>query len=196
MNRKILKALLLILIALTGVITIYYSKEKDTDAMRFKKEYPVVSEDNVFIYKTGKEIINILKHGTGVVYLGFPECSWCQEYVKHIDKIAKETELEKIYYFNILKDRKENTELYKEIVEILHGNLLYDNEGNERVYVPDLTIVKEGKIIFHNNEGSLVTKEDGTPTEFWNEERVKRLKDGFCCAVSEITKKVCNECSI
>ena len=45
-------------------------------------------------------IVKILEHGTGVVYLGFPECPWCQAYVPMLNEVADIEGLEKIYYFN------------------------------------------------------------------------------------------------
>ena len=51
-------------------------QEVSSDAKKFAEEYNEVSEDNVFVYRDADEIIKILKNGTGVVYLGFPECKW------------------------------------------------------------------------------------------------------------------------
>ena len=89
----------IIVLGFLGLISFYYlNLTKVTDASKFKEEYSNVSEDNVFVYRTDKEIIEILKHGTGIVYLGFPECPWCQAYVSYLDEVAKETKIEKIYY--------------------------------------------------------------------------------------------------
>ena len=49
-----------------------------------------------------REIIKIMKNGTGVVYLGFPECPWCQSYVKMLNEVAKDVGIEKIYYYNVV----------------------------------------------------------------------------------------------
>lgn len=70
-----------------GITSVVFVKSNVTDAQRFKKEYANVRDDNVFIYKSTEEIINILEHGTGIVYLGFPECPWCQAYVKFLDEV-------------------------------------------------------------------------------------------------------------
>ena len=130
----------------------------ETDASKFIKEYTGVSEDNVFVYKTSDEIIKTLEDGTGIVYMGFPECDWCQAYVVMLNDVAKDIGVKEIYYFNIKEDRANNTSDYKKIVGILEGILLNDEEGNPRVYVPDVTFVKNGKIIGHDNETSLDLK--------------------------------------
>lgn len=155
---------------------LFINKTEESDSKRFALEYNQVSDENVFVYRNIDEIINILEKGTGVVYIGFPECPWCQAYVPILDEVAKELEIDKIYYFNILEDRKENTEKYKKIVSILKNHLLNDSEGNNRVFVPDITIVKDGEIVGHDNETSVVTEEDGTPEEYWTKEKKDSLK--------------------
>lgn len=117
------------------------------------------------------------------MFFGFPSCKRCQYYVPHLQKVAEQEGIEKIYYVDIKEDRAENSESYQQIVAFLGEYLLFDNEGNPRVYVPDVTIVSDGKVLFHDNESSVVTAEDGTPEEYWTSERVSalegRLADGI-----------------
>ena len=158
----------IIVLGFLGLISFYYlNLTKVTDASKFKEEYSNVSEDNVFVYRTDKEVIDILKHGTGIVYLGFPECPWCQAYVSYLDEVAKETKIEKIYYLNILEIRKNNTREYQEIVSLLDNYLSYDEEGKKRIYVPAIVAVKEGEIIGFDDETSHDTKGYETPEEYW-----------------------------
>lgn len=147
-----------------------------TDAEKFAKEYTEVSKDNIFVYKSIDEIIKIMEEGTGIVYLGFPECAWCQAYVPYLNEVAKEEGIEEIYYFNIMEDRKENTKEYKKIVELLKERLQKDNEGNERVYVPNVSFHADGKLVGNNCETSLDTKGLDNPEDYWTEEEVTELK--------------------
>ena len=59
-------------------------ENKETNAEKFAREYSI-DNDNVFVYRTLEEINKILKNGTGIVYLGFPECPWCKGYEKPED---------------------------------------------------------------------------------------------------------------
>lgn len=199
--KKYLKTLLGILsLGVIVIISIMIYKKFEnnnnalTDAEKFKEEYKGVDKDNIFVYKNKNEIIKILKNGTGVVYLGFPECAWCQAYVKILNEAAKNAQIDKIYYFNILEDRKNNTEEYKTIINILKNHLLYDDEGNHRIYVPDVTIVKNGKIIGHDNESSIITDENLTPESYWTNERIKNLKEKLTTYFNEINKRTCTSC--
>ncbi|HOR52728.1 MAG TPA: thioredoxin family protein [Candidatus Pacearchaeota archaeon] len=170
--------------------------ETNLDAIRFSKEYKNVREDNPFVYRSLDEINTILEHGTGVVYLGFPECPWCQKYVQYLNEVANELGVEKIYYFNILQERKSNTESYKKTVSLLENYLLKDDEGKSRIYVPDITVVLNGQIVGHDNEGSLVTKEDGTPDQYWTEQRIGNLKRRLTIMFEKLKEESCSSCHI
>ena len=194
MNKKIywtIISLLLILISI-GVVYNYFIKEKP-DNIKFYNEYNEVGKNNVFVYKSIEEIINILENGTGVIYLGFPECPWCQSYVKYINDVAKETGIKEIYYFNILNDRKTNSEEYQKIVTLLNEVLLEDENGNKRIFVPDVAIVNKGKIIGHDNETSVIEGYE-SPKEYWTDEKVDALKSKLKKLFSEIST-VCTSCN-
>ena len=75
MKKKLVIIVVSIVIILLGVFALwYFCFNKESDNEKFAKEYDTVTSDNVFVYKDIDEIIKILEHGTGVVYLGFPEC--------------------------------------------------------------------------------------------------------------------------
>ena len=188
------------IIIIGGGILLYFvlnNKNNENDNVRFAKEYAEVGEDNVFVYKNIDEIINILKYGTGVVYLGFPECPWCQAYVKYLNDAAKDANIEKIYYFNILEDRKNNTEKYQEIVSILGDNLQRDDEGNLKVFVPNVSFVVNGKIIGNDYETSLDTKGFEKPSDYWTEEEVSELENTLSGYMKEVYKTLysCTDCN-
>ena len=188
-----------IVILLVGGILFFVFKEDDTgtDAIKFAKEYTLVGEDNVFVYRNAEEVIKLLKNGTGVVYLGFPECPWCQTYSKYLNEVAKEVGVDKIYYYDILEDRANNTDVYKEIVSLLGDNLQYDEEGNHRVYVPNVSFHVNGEIVGNDNETSLDTKGFSTPEEYWNDEEVTELKNTLTTYMEKVytASNMCTTCN-
>ena len=149
---------------------------QETDAERFASEYSTVEKNNPFVYRSSDEIVDILEHGTGAVFLGFPSCAWCQAYVGYLGEVAKEKGLDTIYYYNIEQDRKDNTELYQKLVSILSSYLQYDEEGQRRIYVPNVTFVIDGKIIGNDLESSKYTAGETDPSAYWTEARVNDLK--------------------
>lgn len=136
-------------------------KELDNNGKRFSEEYSSINinENNPMVYKTDKEIIEILKTGTGIIYFGFPECPWCQAAIPVLLESAKELNVEEIYYFNPKEIRENDTDTYKEIVKLLGDNLTADENGNKRLYVPDVYFVSSGKSIGHNFK-TVITQTD------------------------------------
>jgi len=199
MNKKHLYfiGILVILILCCFFIWKHFENRESiiTDAEKFSSEYTEVDENNVFKYAKMEEILNVLEKGTGVVYLGFPECGWCQAYVKYLNEVAKENEFGTIFYYNIKEDRANNTENYKKIVSLLNENLMNDDEGNKRIFVPNVTFVKNGQIIANDNETSVVTEEDGTPLDYWTDEKVQNLKTKLDSYFKKIEQTVCTNCN-
>ena len=204
MNKKNLTIALVILLVL-GVVSLALiennksaKEEEKTDALRFKEEYSEVSEDNVFVYRDIEEIIDIMENGTGVVYLGFPECPWCNYYVKYLNEVAKEIGITRIYYYNIYEDRSNNTENYQRIVELLGENLQYDEEGRLRVYVPNVSFHIEGEVIGNDYETSKDTNGFTDPSDYWTEEEISSLKNNLSVYMKEVLEALdsCTECNI
>lgn len=194
MNKKIryiVFGVLLILLLLISVYFIFIKKENDN--IKFSKEYNSVTKENIFVYKTKEEILNILEHGTGIVYFGYPECPWCMAYVPLLNEIAMNEGIEKIYYYNIKEDRKNNTEFYQKVVNILNDYLDYDQEGKKRIFVPNVTFVKNGEIIFNDNETSLIS--GGTPSEYWTDEKKNLFNEKLRSNINILLDDVCTSCN-
>lgn len=185
-------AVLILIISLSFL----FKKDKMSDAKRFAKEYDF-TVNNVFVYRSLDEINKILENGTGVVYLGFPECPWCKGYVPYLNEVAISEHLDKIYYFNILNDRKNNTSGYKKTAQLLNDYLKYDNEGNKRIYVPAVIAVNNGKIVGFDDESSFDTKGYETPEEYWKNEDLdglkKRLSDMIKASFPSYCTSGCNK---
>lgn len=196
MKKKILTMFLMIISSILIAFIIYTIVNKNfgkTDNEKFSDEYGITT-DNVFVYRTQDEILKILQHGTGIVYLGFPECPWCKAYVKYLNEVAKDLGIDKIYYYNIREDRKNNTEDYQKIVAILKEYLQYDEEGNKRIYVPSVIALKKGEIVGFDDETAWDTKGFKTPAEYWTDDEVKDLKERLETMIANTGMNICTEC--
>jgi hypothetical protein len=168
-----------------------------SDGERFALEYPLVSSDNIFVFRNAEETADILANGRGIVFIGFKECPWCQLYVVFLHDVAREMGIERVYYLDIREDRQNNTESYQRIVGILSNRLQYDDEGRPRVYVPDLSIVNNGRIILRDFETSKETLGYSSPEEYWNEERVDAFKEklrGGIMTLKQFLNRPCEPC--
>ena len=194
-NVYIIFGIITVLILIIS-LSFLFKKDKMSDAERFAKEYDF-TVNNVFVYRNLDEINKILENGTGVVYLGFPECPWCKGYIPYLNEVSINEHLDKIYYFNILNDRKNNTSGYKKTVQLLNDYLKYDNEGNKRIYVPAVIAVNNGKIVGFDDESSLDTKGYETPEEYWKNEDLdglkKRLSDMIKASFPSYCTSGCNK---
>ncbi len=190
-NKKIYLISIILLILIAATLFFIFNNKKsneENDNKVFASEYGI-TEDNVYVYRTLEEINKILEKATGLVYLGFPECPWCRGYVPIINEVAKEQGLDKIYYFNIKKDREDNSKLYQKTVELLSDNLRYDNEGNRRIYAPSLIAVKNGKVVMFDDTRYWNNKEYDSAEDFWNNEDLTSMKEKLVKMINEVKEK-------
>lgn len=193
-KKIIIISSIVVLLLIVGLVLFLAFKKNnnnqnvDEEKVKFAEEYKI-SKDNVFTYRTIEEINKILKNGTGLVFLGFPECPWCRGYVPIINEIAKKEGLEKVYYFNIYEDRKNNTEEYQEMVKLLKGFLRYDDEGNERIYAPSLIAVKEGKVVEFDDTRYWDNKKYDSAEEFWQSADLKPMREKLVKMINEVNEK-------
>ncbi len=188
--------IIVILVAIIIFLLVGNKNEEQTvksNAEKFSEEYTLVDKDNKFRYANIDEVIDTLEDGTGVVYLGFPECKWCQQYTVYLNELAKDRNIPEIMYYNIREDRQDNTKNYQTIVNILKDYLPEDEEGNSRVYVPAVIFMSNGKILGFDDETAYDTKGYDEPSEYWTKERVDNLKDKLNSYLDK--SGICYECN-
>jgi rhodanese domain protein len=146
---------------------------RQTDAARFQAEYPRVAVDNRFVYARDVAVLDMLEHGTGVVFLGYPQCPWCQRLSEYVDQTARAEGVAAIHYLNIRQARASKNETYQKLVARLAPYLSKDENGQPRIFVPDVTIVKRGSIVWRYKEEP-TGDSTITPDRYWTAERAQR----------------------
>lgn len=185
--KKFLKVLLIFIFIFTVTACTTTEKEK-TDAEKFKEEYESlngtesssgktirtisISDNNPFVYATEDDIIEKIENNeTFIVYFGFASCPWCRSVLEEMEHAAKDLNVDKIYYVDVLDIRdvqeinnegnivttKEGTEGYHYLVgkieNVLSEYTLTDSEGEKislgvkRIYAPNVVVVSNGKAI-------------------------------------------------
>lgn len=184
-----MKKFITIILTLTLLLTLTgcTKNEEKTDAIKFKEEYESVnnqdnghgnkhrelniSKDNPFIYSTAEEISQKMDNNESfIVYFGFKECPWCRSVLTELIKVAKDKEVETIYYVDVKDIRdvkevdeegnitttKEGSKGYMELLEkmdsVLENYTLTKDEekidtGEKRIYAPNIVAVANGKAI-------------------------------------------------
>lgn len=169
----VIVAALISIILLLGE-KIYLVKNNITDSEKFYMEYNGIPVENSFTYVSAKEAIELFDDEQAIIFFGFKECKWCQSYVPILNEVIEDNSVEKVYYCNIKNDRAKNTEGYKRLIEILKEYLYTDDNENKRIYVPDVYFVKNGKIVGHNNDTSIIEGTDAK--EYYTQEVKEELK--------------------
>ena len=198
MKKNFIIVIFMVIAAAFAIFAVY-EKSKDvlekSDGEKFSEEYTEIDSDNPFVYRSLSEINKILENGTGIVYLGFPECPWCQRYVVYLNDVAKDYELEKIYYANILEDRNNKTEDYQKTISLISDYLQYDEEGNKKIYVLSIIAVYKGEIVGFDDETSWDTKGFDTPDEYWDTDSINALKSRLEEMIAKVSNNLCTDCN-
>lgn len=196
-----------------------------TDSIKFKDEYESlnnqlnpsgktyksvsIDSNNPVVYSSIENIQKVIKNGTGVIYFGFKECPWCRTAVPVLLDAAKETGINRIYYFNDFSIRdvkeldeetgkivttQEGTKEYYELLDILgeYASVykgLNDDEV-KRLYAPTVVFVKSGEII-GTHVGTIDSQESGYD-ELTNDQYME-LKKKYTDYMSKIVGTVCDD---
>jgi len=158
MKKKIL--IISVVIVLLLGITIFCLYQNDS--IRFKLSYEYINlveynngkkikveipSDNRIKYLNEKEIVILIKEGTGILYFGYNTCPWCRNVVPVLIDTVKENNIDTIYYADI-----HNLNLSynnKEIYNLLNDYLRENDEGKKVLAVPDVYFIKNGEIVGH-----------------------------------------------
>ena len=190
MNKRMLTSLVIVLSIGLAIGLVWYTtvnnqdqreesssidqSAQQTDAAKFKQQYPKVAADNRFVFANADEVVDLFERGDGVVFLGFSECSWCQQLAPIVDEAAKAEGLDKIYYLNIREARQNNDETYRALVKKLENYLPKDKDGNPRIFVPDVTVLRQGEIVGRFEQEPTADGEKATSDTYWTSERRER----------------------
>ena len=147
------------------------------------EEYPKLSaEDNIYIVADAESAFNFLEHGTGILFLGYPECPWCQDYVPLLQDMAKEHGINKIVYYDVRKSRLDDPDSYAKLLSLLdeHGDFTeYNEDGEKRIFVPFTALLDHGKVTFSDNDTSHLNSDEISPEEYWSENDASEFKQKF-----------------
>ena len=118
-------AALLALCLLTGCTGTDQSEKADAEETEepavkenIAKQYKKLNEDNHFEVTEKETLTSILSHGTAIVFLGFPECPWCQAYIPLLEDVLAEQDALCSYY-NIYNDKGSDREFYDSVADLL-----------------------------------------------------------------------------
>lgn len=147
---------------------------KLSDQESFTQEYGITS-DNIYVYKTSQEVLELLNTGSGIIFFAFPENEWSHVYADLLNEVGKSYGIDEIWYYNFYKDRNNDNYYYNNIVRILNAYVPVTDTGEKDLYAPSFVIVREGEIIGYDDETSIVSG-DVTVDDYWTMEKQQKKK--------------------
>lgn len=160
--------------------------DDEPDFVAFANDYKNVTPDNPFVYASDQQILDIFDKGTGLVYLGFPQCPWCQELVGMIDQAAYTEQLDQVYYLNIKQARASSSDTYQQLVTTLKPYLDKNDDGEPTIYVPDVTAVKDGKIIGRFEMEKAPAAQSKSADTYWTDQRRARAVEQLQTLIQQL----------
>ena len=185
-NKLVLSLIKLIIFIIMLVLFIYFgTKDYDgniSDNVLFANEYKDVSKNNIFVYQSGEEILNILNGGNGIIFLGFPDNIWSHYYAKYLNEVALEEKLDKIYYYDFVRDRTIKNVRYETIVNKLKPYLMFSDTNHYALNAPTVIVVKNGNVVYFNDEVQTI-RGVINPEDYFTEYKINYLKAEFANAI-------------
>ncbi|MCF0109714.1 MAG: hypothetical protein HUJ57_06555 [Erysipelotrichaceae bacterium] len=134
-------------------------------------QYEFLTDENPnFIETSLYEVWKLIdEKGTGVVFLGYPTCYWCNRAIPAMNQAAKDNDY-MVYYVNIMNYiQKEDIDGLTERIK----SILVEEDGEYPIYVPLVLAIKDGEIM--GSHVALVSSYDETKQDNLNDEQFKEL---------------------
>lgn len=162
-----------------------FSSNIQSDNEKFAQEYKI-DKENPFVYAYGSQIVDIIKNKSGIIFLGFSSNDWSRYYVRYLNDVLESNNVKKVYYYDLLKDRTKYTKYYRELEELLSGYLYKLDSGKPTISTPALLIVKDGKILFFDDE-TAIERNNITPDYYWTSEKIEAFKARIDSNIKEVS---------
>ena len=164
-----------ILIVAFIYIGMYDFNTKLPDNERFASEFNLVGEDNVFEYINATNALMVANGTKGIVLFGTINSEWVNYYASIVNDVAKEVGIDKIYYYDFVKNREDNNGTYEAIVERLSNYVTYNDYGVAEIYAPSLLVVCNDEVLLFDTETSF-REGNVAPSEYWNSFNINSKK--------------------
>ncbi len=121
----------------------------------FYNDYPSLNtSDHSFDVIDYETLLTLFDGGDHILYLGFPSCPWCVEYVTYYNEVAKEQN-KRIKYYDMKEIRKIVDGAlgsdFQALVDKINKEYLSEKVDEEVtydwIYAPTLYIIKNGEVI-------------------------------------------------
>ncbi len=159
-----------------------------SDNIRFTNEYNDISKNNVFTYVNENEVLDILNGKSGIIFYCFSSNIWCHYYADYLNEMAMLNDVSTVYYYDFKRDRSLENSTYHSIVRKLKEYLVPNDQGKMDISAPTITMIKNGEILYFENEISTL-KGEMTPEEYFTDIKKNVWKATIDLAIKEYVKE-------
>ena len=179
---------ILLLVGFVYVGKLNFKTDEPTDSEKFVQEHEQVSDDNLFTYINSQDAYSYIKSSNVIMLFGVADNDFVGHYAKMLDEVAKDVGIEKIYYYDITQDREDKNATYESITNYLDDFLMTLDDGTRNIYGPTLVIKKDGKIIYFDDETSIVRGKISAD-DYWTKEVVDKQKIAIKSAMEDYIRR-------
>lgn len=160
----------LMIIALIGFILIgkHSFKKEEVKEDKVTHKFNILTDDNVFKKANASQVLKKVNSGNALVFMGFEENKQSEYYASILNEVAKSLKIDNITYYDFYADRQENNATYEAIVNKMKNYLQKDDRGKIDFYSPTFFIIKEGKVIYYDDDASRI-RANLSEEEYWND---------------------------
>ena len=144
----------------------------------------LIDGDTLFVKANHSKILSKLSSdSTFILYTCTNSNKLCPKYGLLINEIAKNYNIEDLYYYDIESDRENNNGTYQKIVSKLKPYLLTDDNNEQDLHAPSVYFIKNGKV-YSFDDSLAFNRGKQSLDNLWND-KVKEEKREYLISVME-----------
>ena len=159
----------LFIIGFIYIGTMDFSKKEVNDNEKFASEYKdVIDKDNIYTYVNSQDAYVEIKKDDVLILFGIKNSEWVGYYANVLNSVAKDNNIDKIYYYDITEDRDNKNATYQSIVNYLSDYITHLDDGTINLYGPTFFVKKGGKVIYFDDSNAFISG-NISASDYWNE---------------------------
>ena len=171
-TEQMIVSIILFVLFIVGFIfigTMDFSKKEVNDNEKFASEYKdVIDKDNVYTYVNSQDAYVEIKKDDVLILFGIKNSEWVGYYANILNSVAKDNNIDKIYYYDITEDRDNKNATYQSIVNYLSDYITHLDDGTINLYGPTFFAKKAGKVIYFDDSNAFISG-NISASDYWNE---------------------------
>lgn len=182
------KAIYLVLFIITGVCFVLISeKYKDNskpDIIEISDYYEDLDDKQYEVIGGGKLIELLKKDSKNIIVIGSYKTEWSKYYVEELDKVIENSNIKKVYHYDINNDKAQLNSNYYAIVNLLKGSLVETDGTESNLLAPSFYIIDNGKVLYYNVDTTAMKNID-KPKDYWTDETKEEFKNEITNAINK-----------